>query len=89
MRAQRDEGKAFVFPGHPLGLSVTYLWSKEGDQAGARFGFSAASAGDRAKNSRGTPSRIRRPTRAAVFLRSLIILHVPSSFHAFWLDSRW
>ncbi len=41
-----DEGKAFVFPGHPLGLSVTYLWSKEGDQAGARFGFSAASAGD-------------------------------------------
>ncbi len=41
-----DEGKAFVFLGHPLGLPDTATWDKEGDQAGARFGYAVGTAGD-------------------------------------------
>ncbi|MFG0318391.1 MAG: integrin alpha [Planctomycetota bacterium JB042] len=43
-----DEGQAFVYLGSPnaVGLSGVDTWADEGDQAGARFGFSVSSAGD-------------------------------------------
>jgi hypothetical protein len=43
---QTDEGRAFVYLGGPSGLSTTYGWSAESDQAGANFGSSVATAGD-------------------------------------------
>ncbi|MCJ7739318.1 MAG: FG-GAP-like repeat-containing protein [Anaerolineae bacterium] len=43
---QTDEGKVFVYPGQALGLSYTAMWSQESGQAGARFGYSVATAGD-------------------------------------------
>ncbi|MBN2383044.1 FG-GAP repeat protein [bacterium] len=42
---QTDEGVAFGFYGSSTGLSATYDWLVEGDQASAYFGF-ASSAGD-------------------------------------------
>jgi hypothetical protein len=41
-----DEGRAFLFLGGASGLSSTPAWTAESNQAGARFGTSAASAGD-------------------------------------------
>lgn len=43
---QNDEGCVFVFHGDSTGLSVTPDWIGESDQSGARYGISAASAGD-------------------------------------------
>jgi len=41
-----DEGLALLFLGSASGLSTTPAWTAEGDQAGAAFGGSVASAGD-------------------------------------------
>ena len=41
-----DEGQARVHLGSPAGLPAVPDWSAEGDEAGARFGYSAAGAGD-------------------------------------------
>ncbi len=41
-----SEGGVFVFHGSGTGPSVTANWSAEGDQAGAKFGSSVATAGD-------------------------------------------
>ncbi|MBN2549710.1 MAG: FG-GAP repeat protein [Anaerolineales bacterium] len=41
-----DEGRADVYPGWATGLSVIPIWTKEGDQANAHFGWSVATAGD-------------------------------------------
>ncbi len=41
-----DEGRAFVYMGSPAGLAGTPAWTAEGDQEGASFGISAATAGD-------------------------------------------
>jgi hypothetical protein len=43
---QAFEGGAWVYIGHPNGLSTTPLWHKEGDQVGAQFGWAVGSAGD-------------------------------------------
>jgi hypothetical protein len=43
---QADEGRVFVHHGSATGLATTFAWSVEGNQAGARFGTSVASAGD-------------------------------------------
>ena len=43
---QSNEGQVHVYFGSASGLSATPEWTKEGDQAGARFGFSVAVAGD-------------------------------------------
>ena len=43
---QGDEGAAFVYHGSPDGLSATANWTAEGNQDGAQFGLSAATAGD-------------------------------------------
>ena len=43
---QSDEGAAYLFLGSPAGLSLAPGWTREGDQASARFGLSVASAGD-------------------------------------------
>jgi hypothetical protein len=43
---QVDEGRAFVYLGSATGLSATVAWTAEGDQVGATFGRSVASAGD-------------------------------------------
>ena len=43
---QSDEGAAYLFLGSPSGLSHAPGWTQEGDQPGARFGHSVASAGD-------------------------------------------
>ncbi len=43
---QVDEGRAFVFLSSPSGLPALPAWTAEGDQAGAQFGFSVATAGD-------------------------------------------
>ena len=40
------EGRAFVYHGSAAGLSTTYAWTAESNQAFAFFGFSVASAGD-------------------------------------------
>ena len=40
------EGKAFVYHGSAGGLSSSPAWTAEGNQSGAAFGFSAATAGD-------------------------------------------
>jgi hypothetical protein len=41
-----NEGRVFVFYGSGSGLGATADWIAECDQAGARFGYSVASAGD-------------------------------------------
>ncbi len=43
---QNNEGRAFLFLGSPTGTSATPSWTAEGDQAGAYFGSSVATAGD-------------------------------------------
>jgi hypothetical protein len=43
---QADEGKAFVYRGSATGLSPSYSWTAEPNQATANFGVSVASAGD-------------------------------------------
>ena len=43
---QIDEGQVSVFYGSATGLSTVANWTAEGDQAGAYFGRSAATAGD-------------------------------------------
>ncbi len=43
---QADEGRVYLFPGQPTGLSLNSSWSAEVDQAGAAFGFAVSSAGD-------------------------------------------
>ena len=43
---QRDEGRVFVYRGSAAGPSLTPDWAAEGDQRGAFFGVSVATAGD-------------------------------------------
>jgi hypothetical protein len=43
---EENEGRAYLYLGSASGLSATPSWTAEGDQAGARFGSSVASAGD-------------------------------------------
>ncbi|GAB4222361.1 MAG: hypothetical protein Kow0062_19400 [Acidobacteriota bacterium] len=43
---ETNEGRAYVFFGSPSGLSTTADWTAEGNQAGAYFGGSVATAGD-------------------------------------------
>jgi hypothetical protein len=43
---QTDEGRVYVYHGLPSGLTGAPTWMVEGNQAGARFGSSAATAGD-------------------------------------------
>ena len=43
---QMDEGRAFVFLGSGSGLATLPAWTAGGDQAGAGFGSSVATAGD-------------------------------------------
>ncbi|MBP6874475.1 MAG: FG-GAP repeat protein [Candidatus Eisenbacteria bacterium] len=43
---QQDEGAAFAYAGSASGLSASYFWSAESDQADAWFGSSVATAGD-------------------------------------------
>jgi len=43
---QTDEGRAHVYLGSPSGLASTPAWTAQGDQDGAWFGYSVASAGD-------------------------------------------
>jgi hypothetical protein len=43
---ETDEGRAFVYHGSAAGLAPSPAWTAEGDQAGANFGISVASAGD-------------------------------------------
>jgi len=43
---QVGEGGAFVYPGSVAGLSTTWTWSVEGNQANVLMGISVASAGD-------------------------------------------
>jgi FG-GAP repeat/FG-GAP-like repeat len=41
-----NEGRAFVYLGSPAGLALTPAWTRDGGQANASFGGSAAPAGD-------------------------------------------
>ncbi len=43
---QMDEGRAYLYLGTPEGLENEPMWTAEGDQADAWFGFSVATAGD-------------------------------------------
>jgi hypothetical protein len=43
---QSDEGRTFLYLGSPAGLGAFAVWTSEPDQAGAWFGYAAASAGD-------------------------------------------
>ncbi|MEW5986636.1 MAG: integrin alpha [Chloroflexota bacterium] len=43
---QTDEGRAFVYHGSAVGLSLAANWTVESDQAGGRFGLPVATAGD-------------------------------------------
>lgn len=43
---QLDEGRAYVYLGSPGGLATSPAWTFESDRAGARLGWSVASAGD-------------------------------------------
>lgn len=43
---ERDEGRAYLYLGGPAGLSTSPAWTAESDQPDARFGESAAGAGD-------------------------------------------
>ena len=40
------EGRAFVYPGSPAGLSTQWIWNTEGNQDDSELGTSVASAGD-------------------------------------------
>ncbi len=43
---QTDEGRAYLYHGSASGLNAAAAWSAENNQAGARFGWSVATAGD-------------------------------------------
>jgi len=43
---ETDEGRALIYASGPNGPYVPPIWSKEGNQAGAHFGFSVSPAGD-------------------------------------------
>jgi hypothetical protein len=43
---ETDEGRAYVYHGSAVGLSASANWTAEGDQGGAYFGNSVATAGD-------------------------------------------
>jgi hypothetical protein len=43
---QANEGRAFVYHGSASGLAAVPAWTAEGDQEGAAFGVSVATAGD-------------------------------------------
>jgi hypothetical protein len=43
---QTDEGRAYAYLGSATGLSATSAWTVESNQASAKMGWSAASAGD-------------------------------------------
>lgn len=43
---QADEGGAFVYHGSPDGLNTTAIWTVEGNQGGAKMGYSLAGVGD-------------------------------------------
>ncbi len=43
---QTNEGRAFVYHGSAAGLAPDAAWTAEGDQGGADFGLSVATAGD-------------------------------------------
>ena len=43
---QTNEGRASIYLGSAAGLAATAAWTAEGDQAGALFGVSVATAGD-------------------------------------------
>ena len=43
---ETDQGRAFLYLGGATGLATTANWTAQGDQAGASFGYSVASAGD-------------------------------------------
>jgi hypothetical protein len=43
---QVDEGRAYVYLGNASGLAATAAWTIESNQPGARYGHSAAAAGD-------------------------------------------
>ena len=43
---ETDEGRAFVYLGSPSGLSTSPSWMAESNQAGSKFGYSVATAGD-------------------------------------------
>ncbi|MBT3222710.1 MAG: hypothetical protein HN348_26850, partial [Proteobacteria bacterium] len=43
---QSDVGKVFVYLGSDSGLSSSPAWTKEGDEADSKLGFSVSSAGD-------------------------------------------
>ena len=43
---EADEGRAYVYHGSASGLLATAAWTAEGNQAGAGFGASVATAGD-------------------------------------------
>jgi hypothetical protein len=44
--SENGEGRAFVYLGSSIGLSITSAWTAESDQVNANFGRSVASAGD-------------------------------------------
>ena len=46
LAGETDEGAAFVYLGSASGLAAGPVWSGDGDQPGASFGISVASAGD-------------------------------------------
>jgi FG-GAP-like repeat/FG-GAP repeat len=43
---EADEGRAFVYLGSALGLSLSPAWTAESNQAASAFGYSVATAGD-------------------------------------------
>ncbi len=43
---EEDEGAVFFYPGSSSGLSPTSTWSRQGNLAGANFGYSVSNAGD-------------------------------------------
>ncbi len=43
---ESEEGRVFVYLGTPSGLAPNPVWTAEGNQIGARFGWSVAPAGD-------------------------------------------
>ena len=43
---QAQEGRAYLYHGSAVGLATTANWTAESDQAGARLGWSAGTAGD-------------------------------------------
>jgi hypothetical protein len=43
---EENEGRAYVYHGGPAGLTSTPVWTAEGDQVLARFGWSVGTAGD-------------------------------------------